>query len=121
MYYDFRHDTYHITGAQDAFGITQGVRLLLPFRVAWLSFWSLGGKVMQDIKGNSSRWLNQRRTKFAWQEGFGAYGVSASQKQTVCNYIARQEEHHSKWTFEQEYVTLLRKSGAKIDWKRIFD
>jgi hypothetical protein len=29
-------------GAQDAFGFAQGVRLLLPFRVAWLSFWSLG-------------------------------------------------------------------------------
>jgi protein-S-isoprenylcysteine O-methyltransferase Ste14 len=29
-------------GAQDAFGFAQGVRLLLPFGVAWLSFWSLG-------------------------------------------------------------------------------
>jgi len=78
-------------------------------------------KVMQEIKGNSSRWMNKRGTKFAWQAGFGAFGVSPSQKQTLCQYIANQEEHHRKWTFEQEYATLLRKSGVAIDWKRVFD
>ena len=77
-------------------------------------------KVMQDMKGNSSRWMNQRGSKFAWQEGFGAFGVSQSQKDTVARYIAEQEEHHRKWTFEQEYMTLLRKSGVKIDTLRVF-
>ena len=78
-------------------------------------------KVIQEFKGNSSRWLNRRGVKFAWQEGFGSFSVSPSQKQTVCNYLATQAEHHSKWTFEQEYLTLLRKSGAPVDWKRVFD
>ncbi len=77
-------------------------------------------KVMQDFKGNSSRWQNQRGKKFAWQEGFGAFGVSQSQKQVVADYIARQAEHHKKWTFEQEFMTLLRKSGATIDKQRVF-
>jgi REP element-mobilizing transposase RayT len=77
-------------------------------------------KVMQDVKGNSSHWMNKRGTKFAWQEGFGAFGVSPSQKDILCNYIARQAEHHKKWTFEQEYMTLLRKSGVKIDLPRVF-
>jgi len=77
-------------------------------------------KVMQDLKGNSSRWLNQRGTKFAWQEGFGAFGVSQSQKDTVASYIGRQAEHHRKWTFEQEFATLLRKSGVAIDSRRMF-
>jgi REP element-mobilizing transposase RayT len=77
-------------------------------------------KLMQDVKGISSRWMNQRGKKFAWQEGFGAFGVSQSQKQIVANYIARQAEHHKKWTFEQEYMTLLRKSGVKIDLLRVF-
>ena len=77
-------------------------------------------KVMQEIKGNSSHWLNKRGTKFAWQEGFGAFSVRQSQKDTLCDYIARQEEHHKKWTFEQEYMTLLRKSGVKIDLPRVF-
>lgn len=78
-------------------------------------------KVMQDFKGNSSHWLNKRATKFAWQEGFGAFGVSQSQKEIVCGYIAHQEEHHRKWTFEQEFMTLLRKSGVRIDKKQVFD
>ena len=77
-------------------------------------------KVMQDLKGNSSRWLNKRGTKFAWQEGFGGFSVSQSQKQVVADYIAHQAEHHKKWTFEQEFMTLLKKSGATIDKERVF-
>jgi REP element-mobilizing transposase RayT len=77
-------------------------------------------KRMQEIKGNSSHWLNKRGRKFAWQEGFGAFGVSPPQRQVVCDYIARQEEHHRKWTFEQEYMTLLRRSGVTIDLPRVF-
>jgi len=76
-------------------------------------------KVMQEFKGNSSHWMNKRRMKFAWQEGFGAVGVSQSKKDAVARYIARQEEHHRKWTFEQEYLTLLRKSGVTIDMVRV--
>ncbi len=75
---------------------------------------------MQDVKGNSSHWQNQGGTKFAWQEGFGAFGVSQSNKQIVAHYIAQQAEHHKKWTFEQEFMTLLRKSGATIDRQRVF-
>ena len=78
-------------------------------------------KVMHDFKGNSSHWLNKRGTKFGWQEGFGAFSVSQSQKDIVANYIGRQEEHHRKWTFEQEFMTLLRKSGVRIDKKPVFD
>jgi putative transposase len=77
-------------------------------------------KVMQDFKGNSSHWQNKTGNKFAWQEGFGAFGVSQSQKQVVANYIAQQAEHHRKWTFEQEFMTLLRKSGVTIDRQRVF-
>ncbi len=77
-------------------------------------------KVMQELKGNSSRWMNRCGTKFAWQEGFGGFSVSQAQKQVVADYIARQAEHHRKWTFEQEFMTLLRKSGAKIDKERVF-
>src|SRR6516162_7976012 len=38
-------------------------------------------KVMQDFKGNSSRWMNKRGTKFAWQDGL-APSVSARLKKT---------------------------------------
>jgi putative transposase len=77
-------------------------------------------KAVQELKGNSSRWLHERGDDFAWQEGYGAFSVSQSQKQIVANYIANQAEHHKKWSFEQEFMTLLRKSGAPYDSRYIF-
>jgi len=77
-------------------------------------------KAVQELKGNNSRWLRERGVDFAWQEGYGAFSVSQSQKQIVADYIARQPEHHRKWSFEQEFMTLLRKSGAPYDPRYIF-
>src|SRR5271157_1294816 len=45
-------------------------------------------KAMQELKGNSSRWLNQRVAGFAWQQGYSAFSVSPSNKRTVMAYIA---------------------------------
>lgn len=77
-------------------------------------------KAVQEIKGNSSRWLRERGVRFAWQEGYGAFGVSQPQKDVVADYIGQQAEHHRKWSFEQEFMTLLRKSGATYDSRYIF-
>ena len=41
--------------------------------------------------------------------------VSASQRGTVREYIARQEDHHRKRTFQEEYVELLTRSGVEYD------
>lgn len=77
-------------------------------------------KAVQEIKGNSSRWLRERGVRFAWQEGYGAFGVSQSQKDVVAEYIGYQAEHHRKWSFEEEFMTLLRKSGASYDSRYVF-
>ena len=77
-------------------------------------------KALQDLKGNSSHWLNTQRRPFAWQQGYGAFAVSESQKQAVIEYIDRQPEHHRKWSFEQEFVTLLRKCGISFDSNFVF-
>ena len=77
-------------------------------------------KAVQDLKGNSSRWLNQHGSRFAWQEGYAAFSVSASNKQAVMDYIAEQPRHHRKRSFEQEFVALLRKSGIDYDARFIF-
>jgi REP element-mobilizing transposase RayT len=69
--------------------------------------------LMRDLKANSSRHLNERHRGFAWQDGYAAISVSPSQVQAVCTYIARQQEHHTKWSFENEYVSLLGKSGVQ--------
>src|SRR5271157_451393 len=71
-------------------------------------------KAVQEFKGNTSRWLNEM-SRFAWQEGYSAFSVSQSQRKTVVDYIDRQAEHHAKWSFEQEFLTLLKKSGIPYD------
>jgi len=75
---------------------------------------------IQNLKAHSSRWMKEEVHKFAWQEGYGAFGVSESQRGTVLGYIARQPEHHRKWTYEQEFATLVRKSGLEYDPRYLF-
>jgi putative transposase len=77
-------------------------------------------KAIQELKGNSSRWLNEVAKGFAWQRGYGAFSVSESRRQAVIAYIAGQEEHHRKWSFEQEFLTLLRKSRIEFDPQFVF-
>jgi REP element-mobilizing transposase RayT len=40
-------------------------------------------KAVQELKGNSSRWLSEHGVRFAWQEGYGAFSVSQSHKRFV--------------------------------------
>jgi REP element-mobilizing transposase RayT len=70
---------------------------------------------VQALKGNSSRWLNQHGRAFAWQEAYGAFSVSASNKQAVTDYIVEQPRHHQKRSFERELVALLRKLEIDYD------
>ena len=52
---------------------------------------------------------------FAWQEGYGAFTVSASQRGAARSYIEKQAEHHRTYTFRDEYLELLRRSGVEFD------
>jgi len=52
---------------------------------------------------------------FAWQEGYGAFTESASQRAALRRYIERQEEHHRTRTFREEYLDLLRRSGVEFN------
>ena len=52
---------------------------------------------------------------FAWQQGYGAFTVSASQREAVRQYIQQQPEHHRTRTFREEYLELLRGSGVEFD------
>jgi REP element-mobilizing transposase RayT len=73
--------------------------------------------VLREIKHSSSQWAHETvgARVFAWQEGYGAFTVSASNLAQVKKYIAKQEEHHRGSTFKQEYVALLRRSGVEYD------
>ena len=77
-------------------------------------------KAVQELKGNSSRWLNQDDSSFAWQEGYAAFSVSPSNKRALISYIAEQARHHEKRSFEQEFVAILRKSEIDYDERYVF-
>ncbi len=77
-------------------------------------------EAMQKLKANSSRWLRENGTQFEWQKGYGAFSVSPSLLPTVQTYIRNQVAHHTKRSFEQEFVALLKKSGVAYDAERLF-
>jgi putative transposase len=77
-------------------------------------------KAISVLKSNSSRWMNERGIKFAWQEGYGAFSVSASNLTTVSRYIRDQKTHHRKFSFEDEFLTLLRKHKVDFDLQSVF-
>jgi len=72
------------------------------------------------LKANSSKWMSDHGTKFAWQEGYGAFAVSKSNTGAVALYIDEQERHHRKRSFEDEFIGLLNKHKIAYDPKYVF-
>ena len=71
--------------------------------------------LMRTVKARSSSWVRRKDREFSWQTGYAAFSVSQSNVGKVKEYIARQEEHHAKSSFEDEFVSLLRKHGIEYD------
>jgi putative transposase len=79
--------------------------------------------LMQDIKGSSSKWINEKKflkVKFEWQEGYGAFSYSKSHVDAVIDYIKNQEQHHANKTFREEYLGFLKLFELEYDEKYIF-
>lgn len=77
-------------------------------------------KAVQVLKANSSRWIGEHGIDFGWQEGYGAFSVSASNKAAVSDYIDHQMQHHAKRSYEDEFLTLLKKSGVGFETDQVF-
>jgi putative transposase len=78
--------------------------------------------LLQDIKGNSSKWINEKGYlpgKFQWQAGYGGFSYSYSQIDSVIKYIMNQEKHHKRKTFREEYIELLEQFRIKYDQRYI--
>ena len=79
--------------------------------------------LLQDIKGNSSKWINEKKflkIKFEWQEGYGAFSYSKSHINAVIDYIKNQEQHHSVKSFREEYLEFLTLFEVDYDERYIF-
>lgn len=80
--------------------------------------------LVRDIKSSTSKWINEKKWvlgRFEWQTGFGAFTVGQSQLQTVVNYILKQEEHHKKKSFRQEYINFLEAYQIEFRQEYIFE
>ncbi len=93
-------------------GTADHVHLLLGLRATHCL-----ADVLRELKKVSSRWVHEQVeiSKFAWQEGYGAFTVSASDIESVREYIQTQEEHHRKRTFQEEYRDFLVANGVEHD------
>jgi putative transposase len=99
-------------------GTTDHVHALLSLP-GMMSF----AKAIQLIKGGSSKWVHEAFPgcrKFEWQEGYGAFSVSASQVPRTIAYINHQKEHHRKKTFEEEFLELLKRHSIEYDSRYVF-
>ncbi len=79
-------------------------------------------EIARVVKTNSSRWVRDKwNMNFAWQTGYGAFSVSESNVPAVSQYIATQEEHHRKRTFQEEYLAFLKRNKIPYDERYIWD
>jgi putative transposase len=78
---------------------------------------------MQLVKGDSSEWINKYKLtdhKFTWQSGYGAFSYSKTSIHNVVQHILRQEEHHKKISFLDEYKKILEEFDVDYNDLYIF-
>jgi REP element-mobilizing transposase RayT len=75
-------------------------------------------EMVQKMKGNSAKWIHEKNVlprAFAWQRGYSAFSVSESNVERVSRYVANQEVHHRRISFQDELRAFLRQHG--IDYE----
>jgi len=77
-------------------------------------------EIARVVKTNSSRWIREHIPDFAWQTGHGVFSVSESSVPAVAKYIANQQEHHKRHSFEDEFRLFLRKNKIVMDEKYLW-
>jgi putative transposase len=78
--------------------------------------------VVKNLKTSSTKIVKDKgHPDFSWQAGYGAFSVSQSMKDSVVGYIANQEMHHRRITFQEELRTIIQKHGIRLDERYIWD
>jgi REP element-mobilizing transposase RayT len=79
--------------------------------------------IMQKVKGNSSKWINEQNRlegRFGWQDGYGAFTVSESQVPAVVKYIKEQEKHHINFSFKDEFIRILNRHQVEYNEQHLW-
>jgi len=81
-------------------------------------------ELIKEVKRGSTIWLKNKAQDlhdFAWQNGYGIFSIGFSQIQVVRQYIADQENHHRKISFQDEFRELLRRYEIEFDERYVWD
>jgi putative transposase len=81
------------------------------------------GDWVKELKRVSNLWLKEEGglANFEWQSGYADFSVSQSNLEQVKGYIANQEKHHRKLSFQDEVRALLTKHKIEWDERYIWD
>ena len=110
---DLGCEVYRVGGTADH--VHMAVQLSRTLSVAEFS---------KKVKQTSSAWIKEHGANhkgFAWQAGYGAFSLGASQLQALVDYIDHQEEHHRERGFQDEYREFLEKYGVEYDERYVWD
>jgi putative transposase len=80
--------------------------------------------IVKEVKRASSLWVKTQDPDlrdFAWQSGYGAFSIGASQIDAVREYINRQAEHHRSKSFQDEFRSLLAHYEVPFDERYVWD
>jgi putative transposase len=79
-------------------------------------------ELVKNLKTSSTNILREKGHRdFSWQTGYGAFSVSESNKNAVATYIANQEIHHRKMTFQEEIRAILSRHSLHFDERYIWE
>jgi REP element-mobilizing transposase RayT len=125
---DFRQDTWSymagIVKNLDGFALNIGgyhdhahLLVRIPAKIAVADF-------VGKVKANTSKHINETsatNSNFHWQDGYGAFTVSPSNKIQVANYIENQMEHHKQLSFKDEFLMLLEKHEIEFQSEYLWE
>jgi REP element-mobilizing transposase RayT len=80
--------------------------------------------LIRDLKRDSTKWIKSQyptQQHFHWQAGYGAFSVSPAHIDVLCEYIAKQEDHHRQVSFQEEFRKLCLKYGIALDERYVWD
>jgi REP element-mobilizing transposase RayT len=80
--------------------------------------------VVKELKRGSTVWLKAKTpalSGFAWQNGYGVFSIGQSQVEDVRTYIAGQEEHHRKISFQEEFRRLVQRYEIALNERYVWD
>ena len=78
---------------------------------------------VKELKRVSNQWLKEHAgfANFQWQGGYADFSVSQSNLEQVKRYIANQEKHHRKLSFQDELRKLFTKHQMDWDERYVWD